>query len=187
MVFISLANCLIGDRVLLMCLIFCRRTLYLNVPKGINLDYWSQVSVQARTLELLLCEHFGAHENFNGHWSTLRLQCSGAHFCWNHMFRHIMKTRLVICKTWGFTVVTMQNALFWDVTPCGSRGRHKTHTASLPRRRHSSYLLVVHLCAFEENWSKEKLCFFPNLGFLLTIEAWKWRRHTSPKLQLNLN
>jgi hypothetical protein len=28
--------------------------------------------------------------------------------------------RLILCRNWGFTAVTMKNGVFWDVTPCGS-------------------------------------------------------------------
>jgi hypothetical protein len=36
-----------------------------------------------------------------------------------------------------FTAVAMKNDVFWDVTQC-------SHTASLPRRRHSSRINLVH-------------------------------------------
>jgi hypothetical protein len=39
-----------------------------------------------------------------------------------------------------FTAVTMKNAVFWDVTLCGS---YKSHTAKHPRGRHSSLFLIL--------------------------------------------
>jgi hypothetical protein len=42
-----------------------------------------------------------------------------------HYFSDTETSRLMLCKIWGFTAVTMKNAVFWDI---------KTHF--VPHRRH---------------------------------------------------
>jgi hypothetical protein len=42
-----------------------------------------------------------------------------------HYFSATGPSRLMLCKIWVFTAVAMMNAVFWDVSPCGScKNRH---------------------------------------------------------------
>jgi hypothetical protein len=66
-----------------------------------------------------------------------------------------------------FTVVTMKNGVFWDVTPCGSS--YKSHMVQHPRRRHS---LKVMYFIFETNYTTYTHCI---IWIHINVGGYMWR------------
>jgi hypothetical protein len=87
----------------------------------------------------MLCKIWGFHGGdyeecrLQGYKNTVRILQE------SHYVSAIEPSRLMLCKTRGVYGVS------WDVTLDGSRSSHRSHTASQPRRRHSSLGLWVRI------------------------------------------
>jgi hypothetical protein len=95
----------------------CRLLGYKNPVRTSQETHYVSASESSK---LMLCKIWGFH---GSDYEECRLLVYKTPFRTSqetHNFSTTELSQLMLCKIWGFTAVTMKNAVFWDVTSCGS-------------------------------------------------------------------